>query len=149
MKRLALALALALGDARSTRSLRAMGRQAITSSDLEGLNKAFDELDKNFDDSLSEDEMTSSATFRAMDLDHDGLVSRSEFASGAGAGAEPGLRVAAERVTRMAESEATEELLTLHSDATSDASVVRASATAAPTTAAPVKSDFECFTGFI
>ena len=28
-------------------------------SDLEGINKAFDELDKNFDDSLSEDEMTS------------------------------------------------------------------------------------------
>lgn len=104
MKRLALALAFALGDARSTRSLRtAMARQAMTSSDLEGINKAFDELDKNFDDSLSEDEMTSSAHFRALDRDHDGLVSRSEFARGAGAG-RSGLRVAAERVTRMAES---------------------------------------------
>lgn len=105
MKRLALALALALGDARSTRSLRAMARQAMTSSDLEGINKAFDELDKNLDDSLSEDEMTSAARFRSLDLDHDGLVSRSEFAQGAGDGRAAGLgglRVAAERVTRLA-----------------------------------------------
>jgi len=48
-----------------------------------------------------------SAHFRALDRDHDGLVSRSEFARGAGTG-RSGLRVAAERVTQMAESEATE-----------------------------------------
>ena len=45
-----------------------------------------------------------SASFRSLDLDRDGLVSRSEFARG-GAG---GLRVVAERVTRRAEGEATE-----------------------------------------